>query len=246
MLLALIAIEARQVRRSAFRSSGGRSAISAKCELRHRRDAGSSAHRTLTGREPSGGATSAPIPRRTSFHLCGTPGATQTRHGCANAGWPAMSPVRDDAWGSTDVTRLRPTPVARRRPGRRADKRIERRIERCVDRPHSQQRFRTDDGNEADRTVMGVMLPFEVRPEETVEVEVEVEGQDPRPFARTGYVDDYYFIAQWFPSSACSRIAAGTRISSAPPSSTPITASTTCASPSRASSSWAPPAAARR
>ena len=26
-----------------------------------------------------------------------------------------------------------------------------------------------------------------------------MEGQIPRPFARTGYVDDYYFIAQWFP-----------------------------------------------
>ena len=32
-----------------------------------------------------------------------------------------------------------------------------------------------------------------------LQIEVEWTGKIPRPFARTGYVDDYYFIAQWFP-----------------------------------------------
>ena len=36
-------------------------------------------------------------------------------------------------------------------------------------------------------------------PRRLIEVEVEWTAKIPRPFARTGYVDDYYFIAQWFP-----------------------------------------------
>ncbi len=56
-----------------------------------------------------------------------------------------------------------------------------------------------DDGNRADRTVMGVPLPFEVGPDEAIEIAVEWIARIPRPFARTGYIDDYYFIAQWFP-----------------------------------------------
>ncbi len=64
----------------------------------------------------------------------------------------------------------------------------------------SEQRYLApDDGNAADRTVMAVTLPFAVQPEETLDIEVEWTGKIPRPFARTGYVDDYYFIAQWFP-----------------------------------------------
>ena len=36
-------------------------------------------------------------------------------------------------------------------------------------------------------------------PNETIEIEVEWDAKVPRPFARTGYRDEYYFIAQWFP-----------------------------------------------
>jgi len=56
-----------------------------------------------------------------------------------------------------------------------------------------------DDGNTEDRTVMAVALPYEVQPNETIQIEVEWKARIPRPFARTGYIDDYYFIAQWFP-----------------------------------------------
>ena len=63
-----------------------------------------------------------------------------------------------------------------------------------------QQRYLArDDGNAADRTVMAVRLPFTVQSNDTIEIEVEWTSNVPRPFARTGYVDDYYFIAQWFP-----------------------------------------------
>jgi hypothetical protein len=56
-----------------------------------------------------------------------------------------------------------------------------------------------DDGNAQDRTVLTVPLPQPVRPGDTVEIEVEWSAKVPRPFARTGYIDNDYFIAQWFP-----------------------------------------------
>jgi aminopeptidase N len=85
---------------------------------------------------------------------------------------------RDDAWGSVEVKKIRvgATEVT------------------------GQQRFLApDDGNTADRTVMAVPLPDAVPPNETIEVNVEWTAKIPRPFARTGYVGNYYFIAQWFP-----------------------------------------------
>ena len=45
---------------------------------------------------------------------------------------------------------------------------------------------------------MGVMLPFEVRRGDC-RGRGRMEGQRSASLARTGYVDDYYFIAQWFP-----------------------------------------------
>ena len=93
------------------------------------------------------------------------------------------TPPREDAWSSSDVTALRVT----RPDGSVADLTAQRRF------------IAPDDGNSADRTVMAVSLPFSVQPNETVAIEVEWTSKVPRPFARTGYVGDYYFIAQWFP-----------------------------------------------
>ncbi len=56
-----------------------------------------------------------------------------------------------------------------------------------------------DDGNARDRTVMAVALGRSIGPNEDVEIELEWTAKIPRPFARTGWVGDYYFIAQWFP-----------------------------------------------
>ena len=93
------------------------------------------------------------------------------------------TPPRDDAWSAIDVASLR----VRRPDGSTADL-------------TSQIRFiAPDDGNSADRTVFTVPVEFSVQPNETVEVDIEWTAKIPRPFARTGYIDDYYFIAQWFP-----------------------------------------------
>jgi Peptidase family M1 domain len=111
---------------------------------------------------------------------------------------------RDDAWGSMEVSRVRV-----RRPVRTDGSPVEGNggqaegangeANSWTDLTSAQRYLAPDDGNADDRTVMSVPLPFAVQPEETVDIEVEWTGRIPRPFARTGYIDDYYFIAQWFP-----------------------------------------------
>ncbi|HEY0284823.1 MAG TPA: M1 family metallopeptidase [Vicinamibacterales bacterium] len=56
-----------------------------------------------------------------------------------------------------------------------------------------------DDGNEDDRTVMAVALPAPIGPGETVTLDISFTAKIPRPFARTGAIGSYFFIAQWFP-----------------------------------------------
>ena len=56
-----------------------------------------------------------------------------------------------------------------------------------------------DDGNEDDRTVMAVTLPRPIGPGETITLDIAFTARIPRPFARTGVIGNYFFIAQWFP-----------------------------------------------
>ncbi len=56
-----------------------------------------------------------------------------------------------------------------------------------------------DDDNAADQTVMRVQLPQPVAPLGTLELSVDFTSRLPRGLARTGYVGDYFFVAQWFP-----------------------------------------------
>ena len=56
-----------------------------------------------------------------------------------------------------------------------------------------------DDGNTADRTVVAVPLLRPVGPNDTIDLDIEWSAKIPRPFSRTGYVDNYYFFGQWFP-----------------------------------------------
>jgi aminopeptidase N len=90
---------------------------------------------------------------------------------------------RADAWGSSEVTRI----ALAESPGH------------LRDLTRHQRFIAPDDGNADDRTVMAVSLPREVAPLETVEVALEWRARIPRTFARTGYINEYYFIAQWFP-----------------------------------------------
>jgi hypothetical protein len=56
-----------------------------------------------------------------------------------------------------------------------------------------------DDGNPYDKTVLKVMLPKTVRPGDTVHIKIDFETRLPSTIRRTGYSDDFYFVAQWFP-----------------------------------------------
>jgi aminopeptidase N len=44
-----------------------------------------------------------------------------------------------------------------------------------------------------------VSLPQPVAPNAMVDIDIEWSAKIPRPFARTGYIDAYYFFGQWFP-----------------------------------------------
>jgi hypothetical protein len=56
-----------------------------------------------------------------------------------------------------------------------------------------------DDGNISDQTVLQVMLPKPAMPGDTVFINVVFETKLPLISRRTGYSDDFYFVAQWFP-----------------------------------------------
>ncbi len=56
-----------------------------------------------------------------------------------------------------------------------------------------------DDGNQDDQTVLRVDLEHLVSPGQEIEVEMEFRSKLPRGIARTGWSEDYFFVAQWFP-----------------------------------------------
>jgi hypothetical protein len=56
-----------------------------------------------------------------------------------------------------------------------------------------------DDGNADDRTVAEVPLGRAAAPGQTVNVQIAWSSHLPRPFARTGAIGNFFFVAQWFP-----------------------------------------------
>ncbi len=56
-----------------------------------------------------------------------------------------------------------------------------------------------DDGNPDDFTVLKVNLPEPVTPGDTVFLKIKFESKLPSQIIRTGYNEDFYFVAQWFP-----------------------------------------------
>lgn len=91
-------------------------------------------------------------------------------------------PRRRDAWGWTNVTSVRLL-----QPGSAAVELTDRRFNA------------PDDGNEADETVLEVLLPGPVAPGASVKIALDWNARVPRTFSRTGAVASYYFLAQWFP-----------------------------------------------
>ena len=56
-----------------------------------------------------------------------------------------------------------------------------------------------DDDNEKDQSVISVALEEPVMPAESIQLEIDFESKLPRVFARTGYSDNFFLVAQWFP-----------------------------------------------
>src|SRR5207247_11208477 len=56
-----------------------------------------------------------------------------------------------------------------------------------------------DDENPEDETVMAVPLAAPIASGADVRIEVAWTAHVPRTFARTGAIDNFFFIAQWFP-----------------------------------------------
>jgi hypothetical protein len=56
-----------------------------------------------------------------------------------------------------------------------------------------------DDDNSDDMTVIKVKLLKAAKPGDTVFFKIEFESKLPSRIIRTGYTDDYFFVAQWFP-----------------------------------------------
>ncbi|HLN56685.1 MAG TPA: M1 family metallopeptidase [Bacteroidales bacterium] len=56
-----------------------------------------------------------------------------------------------------------------------------------------------DDGNSHDMTVLEVTLPVPCKPGDTVWLNMAFRSQLPKTGPRTGYNDNFFFVAQWFP-----------------------------------------------
>ena len=61
---------------------------------------------------------------------------------------------------------------------------------------------RTSPGDPEDQTDIEVPLPQPIAPGETLTLDVEFEVELPEIVERTGYKNDFYFVAQWFPKLA--------------------------------------------
>ncbi len=62
---------------------------------------------------------------------------------------------------------------------------------------------------DTDPTLLLVSLPSPVEPGRTIELRYTFETKLPRVFARTGYADDFFMVAQWFPKIAVLEEAGG-------------------------------------
>jgi hypothetical protein len=88
--------------------------------------------------------------------------------------------LADDPWGWIETRSIVQRVGAERRP--------------LVSRP-----IQPDDGNPLDRTLLDVDLAEPVAPGGETSLEIEFEGQLPVPIARTGAVDSFFFLGQWYP-----------------------------------------------
>jgi hypothetical protein len=98
-----------------------------------------------------------------------------------------LSDRGDQDWASIDVTAIRLLGAGSAPP---------------IDLTAASQFIAPDDGNKDDRTLLSVPLPTKAAPGATVNLAVEWTLHIPPAFARTGAIDNFFFLAQWFPKVA--------------------------------------------
>ena len=108
--------------------------------------------------------------------------STWMREHRLTAWWQNVASLRDEDYAAIDISSLTLTGGAA-----------------PLDLTKQMRFIAPDDGNEDDRTVMAVTLPEPVGPGETITLDIAFTAKIPRPFARTGVIGNYFFIAQWFP-----------------------------------------------
>ena len=168
------------------RSACGRRAIAAQRQLRHRRARSTTADRTLHGRERIHWRNISANPTsELQFHLYWNAWRNAESTWLRERRLGGNTTRRDaDAWGWTDIRSL---PCDARRTASTM----------LTSLVHY---IAPDDGNTRGPTVIAVPLAASRRARtKTIEIEIEWSAKIPRPFARTGYIDDYYFFGQWFP-----------------------------------------------
>ena len=162
-------------------------ALATQCELYDRRKAGHSradAERpeTLVWTNITTAAT-----RELQFHLYYNAwrnhDSTWMREHALTSWWQSAGSRRDEDLAAIDISSLRLTAGAIA----------------PVDLTKQMRFISPDDGNEDDRTVMAVTLPEPIGPGETITLDIAFTAKIPRPFARTGAIGNFFFIAQWFP-----------------------------------------------
>ena len=97
--------------------------------------------------------------------------------------WGRIEEIPDDYWGYTNVESIqvisgqdafRPQVIRR-------------------------QYIHPDDDNEMDRSVLRIVLDRPLPAGEVIEFRIDFESKLPKGTRRTGWKDDYFFVAQWFP-----------------------------------------------
>lgn len=110
----------------------------------------------------------------------------ETRLG-GRGGGQGLAGRGDQDWASIDVTAIRLLGAGAAPP---------------IDLTAAAQFIAPDDGNKDDRTMLSVPLPTKAMPGATVNLAVEWTLHIPPAFARTGAIDSFFFLAQWFPKVA--------------------------------------------
>ena len=105
--------------------------------------------------------------------------STFIREGRYQSLWSWEDEVPEDYWGFTRVESVQVVPPGREVIG--------------LDYTHP------DDENEEDRSVLMVSVDEPLPPGEAIQFRIEFESKLPRGTRRTGWAEDYFFVAQWFP-----------------------------------------------